>query len=54
VLGDKGFVSEPLAQDLANNNNLKLLTLPKSNQKKKVPKQLQWLHNLFRQIELLG
>jgi predicted transcriptional regulator len=39
VLGDKSFVSAPLIQELAHNNNINLMTLPKSNQKKKTTEE---------------
>jgi hypothetical protein len=50
VLADKGLVSQPLANDLAQNQQIILRTLPKSNQKKQVTARYQHLHNHFRQI----
>lgn len=50
VLADKAYISEPIAHFLEQNQQLKLLTLPRSNQKKTVTPQQQKLHNHFRQI----
>ena len=50
VLADKAYISAAIAQALADYNQVKLVTLPKSNQKKKVSVEQQWLHNHFRQI----
>ena len=50
VLADKAYISGPIAQALAANNRLKLVTLPKSNQKHKVKRGQQRLHNHFRQV----
>jgi DDE family transposase len=50
VLADKAYISGPIAQTLAHYNEVKLVTLPKSNQKKQVSAAQQWLHNHFRQI----
>lgn len=50
VLADKAYISGAIAQALADYNEVKLVTLPKSNQKKQVSAEQQWLHNHFRQI----
>jgi len=50
VLGDKGYVSQPLAQELQQHCEIDLKILPKSNQKAKVSARLQRLHNHSRQI----
>jgi len=50
VLADKAYISAPIAQALATNNRLELVTLPKSNQKKQVSRQQQRLHNHYRQV----
>ena len=50
ILADKAYISAPIAQALAHYNEVKLVTLPKSNQKKQVSPTQQWLHNHFRQI----
>jgi transposase len=50
VLADKAYISAAIAQALADYNQVKLVTLPKSNQKKQVSTAQRWLHNHFRQI----
>lgn len=50
VLAHKAYISAAIAQALAHYHKIKLLTLPKSNQKKQVSADQQWLHNHFRQI----
>jgi hypothetical protein len=50
ALGDKAYISQPIAAELERKNRVKLRTLPKSNQKKQVSVQEQRLHNHFRQI----
>ncbi len=50
VLGDKGYISAALAEQLSLNNSVHLLTLPKRNQKKQLPKPVRKLFNAVRQI----
>jgi hypothetical protein len=50
VLADKAYIKAAIAQALAHYNQVQLVTLPKSNQKKQVSAAQQWLHNHFRQI----
>lgn len=49
VLGDKGYVSKPLAQRLLAENRLQLLALPRRNQRTQLPPPLQPLVKRFRQ-----
>ena len=49
VLGDKGYVSRPIAQHLKKHCQVELKTLPKRNQKQGSPHS-RLLHNHFRQI----
>jgi hypothetical protein len=50
VLGDKGYLSEPLATELAQHNQLRLLTIPRRNQKRQLPAEVALLFNAQRQI----
>jgi len=50
VLGDKGFVSEPLAKELRERNQIRLLALRRKNQRSKLPKALRCLVGRFRQM----
>ncbi len=50
VLGDKGYISADLAEQLALNNRIHLLTLPKRNQKQLLPRAVRQLFNAVRQI----
>ena len=50
VLGDKGYISADKAAELWQQNNVRLLTIPRRNQKKKLPKPLKRLFNKARQI----
>jgi Transposase DDE domain len=50
VLGDKAFISAPLAARLATENRVHLFTLPRANQKHQVSSQVRHLHNHLRQI----
>jgi hypothetical protein len=50
VLADKAYINRAIAAELAEYNRVKLLTLPKSHQKKRVSRAQQRLHNHFRQI----
>lgn len=50
VWGDKAYISQPAAKALARANRTRLLTLPRRNQKKQVPKPYRRRFNGFRQI----
>jgi len=50
VLGDKGYISAPLAADLAAANQVQLLTVPRRNQKRQLPAAVARLLNAERQI----
>jgi len=50
VIGDKGFISAPLATELQERSNIRLLTLPRRNQKMQVPPEVRRLINQVRQI----
>lgn len=50
VIGDKGFVSAELAAELLERCNIRLLTLPRANQKQQVSPQVRRLVNQVRQI----
>jgi hypothetical protein len=50
VIGDKGFISAALASELKEHSNIRLLTLPRRNQKAQVPRQVRRLINQVRQI----
>lgn len=50
VLGDKGYISADRAADLWEFNRIRLLTLPRRNQKRQLPRELRRLHNSVRQI----
>jgi hypothetical protein len=50
VLGDKGYISEPLATSLAHTNRLHLLTIPRRNQKRQLPAEVARRVNARRQI----
>ncbi len=50
VLGDKGYISQPLAVELAEQNRLHLLTIPRQNQHRSMPPSLARLLNAQRQI----
>ncbi len=50
VIGDKGYISADKAAELWQNNHLQLLTLPRRNQKRQMPKQLKRLYNSIHQI----
>jgi IS5 family transposase len=50
VLGDKGYVSAPAAAQLADQADVRLLTVPRRNQRRQLaPRQVQ-LHNRWRHI----
>jgi hypothetical protein len=50
VIGDKGFISAPLATELKDRSNIRLLTLPRRNQKVQVPPEVRRLINQVRQM----
>lgn len=50
VIGDKGFISAELATDLLERWNIRLVTLPRANQKQQVSPQVRRLVNQVRQI----
>lgn len=50
VLGDKGYISQPVATTLAQHNRLALLTIPRRKQKQQLPKAIARLLNAHRQI----
>lgn len=50
VYGDKGYISAEVAAELWRTNRLRLLTLPRSNQKVRVPTPIRRTFNAVRQI----
>lgn len=50
VIGDKGFVKAELALELLERCNIRLLTLPRANQKQQVSPEVRRLFNQVRQI----
>jgi hypothetical protein len=50
VFGDKGYISAELARHWVLHNRLKLLTLPRRNQRQQLPPALQRSFNAVRQI----
>jgi IS5 family transposase len=50
VYGDKGYISAELAAHLLHRNRLRLLTLPRKNQKVQVPSAVRRSFNAVRQI----
>jgi hypothetical protein len=50
VVGDKGYISANMAEELRLNNRIHLHTLPRANQKQQVPASLRRLLNTVRQI----
>lgn len=50
VYGDKGYISAAVAAELLKTNRLRLLTLPRSNQKNQVPAAVRKTFNTVRQI----
>lgn len=50
VYGDKGYISAAVAAELLRANRLRLLTLPRSNQKTHVPAPVRKTFNAVRQI----
>ena len=50
VVGDKGYISAPIAQELADHNRVHLLTQTRKNQKRQTPPHIRQLHNRVRPI----
>jgi hypothetical protein len=50
VLGDKGYISAPKVAELREKNRIRLLTVPRSNQKQQIPKALKHWHASIRQL----
>jgi hypothetical protein len=50
VLGDKGYLSAPVATDLLADNAITLLTVPRTNQRVQLPPALAALQTRWRQI----
>lgn len=50
VLGDKAYISAQQAARLLHQNRIRLLTLPRRDQKPKLPKVVERLINSVRQI----
>jgi DDE family transposase len=50
VLGDKGYLSAPVAAELLAEADLTLLTVPRKNQRVQLPPALAALHTRWRQI----
>lgn len=50
VLGDKGYISAEVAARLLHQNQIRLLTLPRRNQKKQLPQVIEHVINSARQI----
>lgn len=50
VYGDKGYISAEVAAELLRTNRLRLLTLPRANQKTQVPAPVRKTFNTVRQI----
>ncbi len=50
VLGDKGYVSQPLAEELQQKNQIRLLALRRKNQRQQWPAPLRRLVGRYRQM----
>jgi len=50
VIGDKAYISAAQAAELWRTNRIRMLTLPRKNQKKQLPKSVRRLINAVRQI----
>lgn len=50
VYGDKGYLSAPVAAELWHTNRVRLLTLPRANQKSQVPATVRQTFNAVRQL----
>jgi hypothetical protein len=50
VIGDRGYISAKTASNLLRQNDIKLFTLPRRNQKQQLPEVIERLINSVRQI----
>ena len=50
VIGDKAYISADIKAELWEHNQIQLLTNPRRNQKRQLPKSVRRLHNSFRQM----
>jgi hypothetical protein len=50
VLGDKGYISQPLTTELAQQNRVQVLTIPRRTQKRQLPRAVCELLNAQRQM----
>ena len=50
VIGDKAFISADVAADLLTFNDIRLITLPRRNQKRQVPPEVKRLIDAVRQL----
>ena len=50
VIGDKAYISAPVADELWQHNRIRLLSNPRSNQKKQISASARRLYNRVRQI----
>ena len=50
VIGDKAYVSAPVAEELWQHNRIRLLTKPRKNQRKQISPSVRRLYNSVRQI----
>lgn len=50
VIGDKAYISAEVADELWRHKRIRLLTLPRRNQKRQLPKSVRRLFNSLRQI----
>lgn len=50
VIGDKAYISAAKAAELWSSNRLRMMTLPRKNQKKQLPKPVRRMINAVRQI----
>jgi hypothetical protein len=50
VLGDKGYISQPVADELVQQNRVQVLTIPRRSQKRQLPRAVARLLNAERQI----
>lgn len=50
VLGDKAFISAPIAERLRTEHRIELLTLPRRNQRRQMSAELRRVHNAARQV----
>jgi hypothetical protein len=50
VLGDKAYINAEMAAELGRSNRIRLLTLPRRNQKQQVSKHTRYIFNRVRQM----